>query len=35
VFVTLRGLLFVQSYDMNTKFKKIEVLDFEKAFGFE
>jgi hypothetical protein len=28
--VTLRGPGFVQSYDMNTKFRKIEVLILER-----
>ncbi len=27
-------LIFVQSYDMNTKFVRIKVLILEKAFGF-
>jgi len=35
VFVTLRNtFIFVQSYDMNTKFVRIKVLILEKAFGF-
>ncbi len=33
--MTLRAPLFVQNYDMNTKFRRIGVLILEKAFGFE
>jgi hypothetical protein len=35
LFVTLRNtFIFVQSYDMNTKFVRIKVLILEKAFWF-